>query len=99
MAKLRITPKAESDLTAIWLYTCQVWGAEQADRYVDQLDAGIKQLLSHPLLGTDYTHVRTGYRRLHVEHHSVFYRVLESEILVVRVLHEDMDAPRRIEDL
>jgi toxin ParE1/3/4 len=96
--KLSITPKAESDLTGIWLYTCKEWGVEQADKYLDELETSMKQLLSHPLLGADYTHVLTGYRRLQVEHHAVFYQVLESEMLVVRVLHEDMDAPQRLLD-
>lgn len=91
-------PKAEADLTRIWLYTCAEWGAEQADKYLDQLEVGMKQLLSHPLLGADYAHVLTGYRRLQVEHHAVFYQVLEPEVLVVRVLHEDMDAPKRLLD-
>ncbi len=91
-------PKAEADLTRIWLYTCAEWGAEQADKYLDQLEVGMKQLLSHPLLGADYAHVLTGYRRLQVEHHAVFYQVLEAEVLVVRVLHEDMDAPKRLLD-
>lgn len=98
MLTLSITPKAESDLTGIWFYTCKEWGAEQADTYLDQLEAGMNQLLSHPWLGADYTHVLTGYRRLQVEHHAVFYRVLEPEVLVVRVLHEDMDAPQRLLD-
>jgi len=96
--KLSITPKAETDLTGIWLYTCEEWGADQADRYLDQLEAGMKQLLGYPLLGADYAYVLTGYRRLQVEHHAVFYRVLQSEVFVVRVLHEDMDAPQRLLD-
>lgn len=97
MLKLSITPKAESDLTGIWLYTCEEWGAEQADRYLDQLEAGMKQLLSHPLLGADYAHVLTGYRRLQVEYHAVFYQVLaQEEVIVIRILHEDMDAPQRL---
>ncbi|RUO35113.1 type II toxin-antitoxin system RelE/ParE family toxin [Aliidiomarina soli] len=98
MLKLSITPKAEADLTGIWLFTCDEWGAEQADKYLDQLEAGMKQLLSHPLLGIDYAHVLTGYRRLQVERHAIFYQVLETHVLVVRVLHEDMDAPPRLPD-
>ena len=98
MLILSITPKAESDLTDIWLYTCDQWGVDQADHYLDQLAEGMNQLITHPLLGVDYTHVLTGYRRLQVEHHSVYYRVLETEVLVVRVLHEEMDAPKRLID-
>ena len=96
MLSLSITPKAESDLTDIWPYTCDQWGVDQADHYLDQLAEGMNQLITHPLLGVDYTHVLTGYRRLQVEHHSVYYRVFASEVLVVRVLHEEMDAPKRL---
>jgi len=96
--ELSVTPKAESDLIGIWLYTFEKWGADRADRYLDQLDTGMKRLTVHPLLGADYVHVHPGYRRLQVEHHAVFYRVLKSRVLVVRVLHEDMDAPQWLAD-
>jgi Plasmid stabilization system protein len=96
--KLSVTPKAESDLIDIWVYTCEEWGADQADKYLDQLEAGMRQLINHPSLGANYAHVFPGYRRLQVEHHAVFYQVLGSEVLVVRILHEDMDAPERLLD-
>ena len=98
MYTLHVTPTAESDLTEIWVYTCEKWGGVQADKYLDQLEEGMKQLIHHPSLGANYTHVLTGYRRLQVEHHAVFYQVQESEVLIVRVLHEDMDAPQRLLD-
>jgi len=56
----------------------------------------MKQLINHPSLGADYTHVFPGYRRLQVEYHAVFYQVLDPEVVVVRVAHEDMDAPKRL---
>ena len=98
MLKLSVTPKAESDLIGIWMYAGEEWGADQADTYLDQLAAGMKQLINYPSLGTGYAHVLPGYRRLQVEHHAVFYQVLEPEVRVVRVLHEDMDAPERLLD-
>jgi toxin ParE1/3/4 len=94
--KLSVTPKAESDLIGIWVYTCEEWGVDQADRYLDQLEGGMKQLINYPSLGPDYTYVFPGYRRLQIEHHAVFYQALEPEVVVVRVLHEDMDAPERL---
>jgi len=78
------------------VYTCEEWGVDQADKYLDQLEAGMKQLINHPLLGVDYAHVLPGYRRLQVEHHAVFYQEYEPEVLVIRVLHEDMDAYERL---
>ncbi|HDZ37567.1 MAG TPA: type II toxin-antitoxin system RelE/ParE family toxin [Marinobacter sp.] len=98
MLRLTVTPRAESDLTGIWIYTCEEWGVDQADSYLDQLAAGMNQLINHPSLGANYAHVIPGYRRLQVEHHAVFYRVLEPEVLFVRVLHEDLDAPQRLLD-
>ena len=98
MFNLSVTPKAESDLIRIWVYTCEEWGVDQADKYLDQLEEGMQQLINHPSLGANYAHVLPGYRRLQVEHHAVFYQVLESEMLIVRVLHEDMDAPERLLD-
>lgn len=92
-----LTPKAESDLAGIWLYTCEIWDAKQADKYLDQLEAGMNQLGVYPLMGVDYNHIRPGYRRFRIAHHDVFYQVLESELMVVRVLHESMDAPRRLD--
>lgn len=98
MLGLSVTPKAESDLIGIWVYTCEEWGVDQADKYLDQLQTGMLQLIDHPSLGANYAHVLHAYRRLQVEHHAVFYQVLESEVLVVRVLHQDMDAPERLLD-
>lgn len=94
MLALRLTPRAESDLVGVWVYSCETWGVEQADNYLDLLELGMKQLVQHPALGTVYSHVLPGYRRLHVEYHDVFYKVSGEEVLVVRVLHESMDAPR-----
>jgi toxin ParE1/3/4 len=32
--ELRVTPKAESDLIGIWIYTCEQWGVDQADKWL-----------------------------------------------------------------
>ncbi|GLR64519.1 toxin ParE1 [Marinospirillum insulare] len=80
------------------MYTCEAWGVEQADKYLDQLEVRMRQLIDHPLLGVDYTHVYPDYRRLQVERHAIFYQVFELEVLIIRVLHEDMDVPERLSD-
>lgn len=98
MLTLRVTPKAETDLIGIWAYTSEQWGPDQADMYLDLLEAGMKQLTLHPLLGVDYSHVLPGYRRLPVEHHGVFYKVVEPDVLVIRVLHDSIDAPAKLQE-
>ena len=96
MLQLTISPKAESDLIGIWVYTCEQGGPDQADKYLAQLGSGMKRLVEHPSLGADYTHVFPEYRRLQIEHHYVFYKVQASQIIVMRVLHQEMDAPDRL---
>jgi toxin ParE1/3/4 len=83
--------RARDDLLGIWLYTAERWGAEQADAYLDRLEAGISRLRDNPLAGTDFNNVREGYRRLAVERHRVFYLVSNERIEIVRILHERMD--------
>ncbi len=68
------TARAEQDLLDIWLYTFRTWGEVQADRYLDELDLGIRLLAENPNLGSDYGHICDGYRRLSINYHRVFYR-------------------------
>lgn len=98
MLSRKVTPHAESDLVDIWLHTSKTWSAVPADQYLDQLEAGMRHLTDHPSLGIDYRHILPGYRKLRIEHHDIFYRTHESEILVTRVLHEDMDAFARLQE-
>jgi toxin ParE1/3/4 len=88
---LRITPRARQDLKAIWTYTVKRWGEPQADLYLQQLDAGIRSLIDFQDIGESCGHIRAGYRRLQVNRHLIFYRRVEMQIEIVRVLHQSMD--------
>lgn len=87
---------AEDDLVGIWRYSFERWGIEQADRYLDELDEGIEALAGSPRLGSECGHIRAGYRRLRIRHHSVYYRLSSSRIEIVRVLHERMEPDRHL---
>jgi plasmid stabilization system protein ParE len=39
MRRLVVSKRAETDLRGIWLYSLETWGEEQADCYLDELDA------------------------------------------------------------
>ena len=40
--------------------------------------------------------IRSGYRRRGVERHMVYFRITDYGIVIVRKLHDRMDAPRRL---
>jgi toxin ParE1/3/4 len=43
-AECRLAPEAERDMEAIWFYTLEEWGLEQANRYTDELTDAFGQL-------------------------------------------------------
>jgi toxin ParE1/3/4 len=95
-AEYRLAPAATRDLEAIWLYTFEKWGIEQAHRYTDDLTSAFDRLADNPQLGMGCDHIRKGYRRYVVERHAVYYRVTDYGIAVIRVLHDRMDAPQKL---
>lgn len=91
MREINKQASAEEDLMDIWLFTFNEWGSEQADHYLDSLGSAIEKLRNHPKLGADCSHVKSGYRRLGVLHHKVYYFLTDSSVEIVRVLHERTD--------
>ena len=89
-AEYRLTPEAERDLEAIWLYTFEEWGLKQAHRYTDELTEAFTQLAASPEIATPYGQIRKGYRRSRVGRHVIYFRLTEYGIAVVRVLHVRM---------
>jgi toxin ParE1/3/4 len=96
MAEFRLTPAALRDLEGIWQYTVERWGVEQAEHYVDLLNAAFEGLAQAPRSAPACDHIRPGYRRQSVERHVVYYRIEGKSVTVVRVLHDRMDAVRHL---
>ena len=96
MADCRLTPAALRDIESIWQYTAEQWGVAQASFYIDKLDACFDVLAQSPTVAPTCDHIRPGYRRQLVEHHAVYYHIEDAKVIVVRVLHERMDAPRHL---
>jgi toxin ParE1/3/4 len=92
---IHVAPLAEADLEAIWLYTFQNWSAEQADSYHADIMSALAGLASGSRFGRDVD-VREGYLKYPVGAHLVFYRVRESGIDVIRILHQRMDVARHL---
>lgn len=69
------------------------FGETQADSYTDALEAFFEILSEMPAMGRDYEAV-PGVMRISFQAHMIFYAVRDEGILVVRILHQQMD-PRR----
>jgi toxin ParE1/3/4 len=41
-------------------------------------------------------HIRPGYRRRNIKRHMIYFRITEYGIAIIRILHEQMDAPHHL---
>ncbi len=97
MAGFKLTNAAVKDLEEIWVYTCQNWSVEQADRYYNLIIDEIEFLSLNPLSGRPVDFIKEGYCVSKVKSHLVFYKATSNkEIEVIRILHQNMDVIQRI---
>ncbi len=88
--------EAIQDLEEIWFYTYTTWSQEQADRYHSLIINEIAFLATKPESGKILDHLRKGYRSAKVKSHYIFYRFTSNELEIIRILHENMDIPNRL---
>jgi toxin ParE1/3/4 len=98
MRRLVVSDRAETDLREIWLYSFKTWGEAQADRYLGELGAGLRECGAEPERGKCRDGVRPGYWSRLIRRHVAFYTFTENEVLVQRVLHGSMDPDLHLDD-
>ena len=89
---LRVQEAASLRLDEIYRYTRDQWGAEQADRYINDLFAAFELIdghgvASHPIpaqFGVD------GFYFRHAHHFVYWRRLSDGDVGIVTVLHERM---------
>ncbi len=96
MTKIEFTHDAERDLINIFFYGIEHFGPVQAERYLESTNAKIKMAAEHPDFGADYGFVVEGVRRYESVSHAIYYRPTQSGILILRVLHSQMDPTRHL---
>ena len=95
----KISNQALIDLEQIWLYTFKNWSIEQADRYYNLLISEMEYVSQNQDSGKSMNHIKNGYRVSKVKSHLIFYKTSsESEIEIIRILHERMDIENRLKE-
>jgi len=86
MLKVTRTPAAVRDLVAItdWIAADNI---DAALRFYDEVDRLLHLIARHPRIGEVVEHLAPGLRRCTLDDYLVFYRLLEDQIELVRVLH------------
>ena len=90
MSRYRLSAMAERDLADIADYTTDVWGAKQAELYLDSLVECFDRIGEMPGLGRECDSVHPGFRRIEQGKHVVFYKPRRRDVFIVRILHQNM---------
>lgn len=91
-------PRAAEEIDAIADYTLAQYGMDQARAYLSDMRGQIEFAAEFPGIGGPTRGLPSDYRKLTTGQHRVIYRYSETEIIVVRVLHERQDVPDEIEE-
>lgn len=86
MTKYRLSILAKQDLIEIAIYGDQNFGIEQSNQYRDRLQNRFQLLAEQPLLFPAVDHIHTGYRRSVCGKHSIYYRITDDVIEIMRIL-------------
>jgi toxin ParE1/3/4 len=84
-------PKAKQDLRNIWDYFARVASADIADKILHEIDQRAAHLSARPYLGRPRDEIMPGLRGVLVQPHTVFYRVTDTAVEILRILHERRD--------
>lgn len=90
--KLKLARAARSDLASLLSFTLQTWGRAQFLAYQEKLNAALAAIAANPRAGKP----RHGLLVHQVGRHRIFYRVEDTVIIVLRILHDRMDAGRHL---
>jgi len=98
MAKYQITNRAVGDLAQIWNYTRETWSEEQADRYYRMLTDFFEAIARSPESGRKYPQVMKDLYGHRAGRHIIFYEWRNNQVVIIRILHEQMDLKNRLHD-
>jgi len=96
MPDYRLSTRAAADIAQIADYTIERFGIEQARKYRDALEICFTTLAGNALLGRSAAALAPHLRRFEHASHVIFYKPHHDGVLIVRVLHESMDAPSHL---
>jgi toxin ParE1/3/4 len=94
VASYRLPERAAADVLEIAAYTADRFGPRQAQRYHAGLERILQAPAKSPGRGRNAPDVGPNMLRYNYESHVVFYRPNPDGVLIVRVLHQAMDAAR-----
>lgn len=93
-SRYQLTDRADADLFEISLYLARQGSIETAERFIDAVHEQFARLAEFPGTGRAREELAPGLRSIPEGKYVIFYRALQEDILVMRVLHGSRDTRR-----
>ena len=90
MSRYRISTEAQADLEEIWWYIAEE-NEQAADLLIDEIIERFPRLAQFPKMGRKRAEILKGLRSFPVQRYTIFYRLVDEGIEVIRVLHSARD--------
>jgi toxin ParE1/3/4 len=94
MRRLDFTPRARRDIEEIWDYSADQFGLDQADLYLRGIQRAAMTVAEDPRRGLACDEIRSGYRKFSAGSHILFFKASTTRVVIVRILHRQMDFGR-----
>lgn len=88
-----LSEAADQDLENIFDFTLNQFGFDQAEKYLLEIEDLFKILVLHPESGKARNEIKEGLYSFPKDNHIIFYRILDKQIQIIRVLHGSRDLP------
>ena len=94
-----LTDRALSDIRDIERFSVGRWGRKTADKYLDDIESALDRLSNDPALLRLEAEISRHVRFYHVRRHILVCDVRTDSIVVLTVIHCEMDIPSRLAEL
>ncbi len=92
--RLELSEPARADFRDLLSFTLQTWGESQFIEYKNKINSALNAIADNPNIGRK----RHGLMVYTTGRHLIFYRMEQTTLYILRILHERMDAVRHLPD-
>ncbi|ACT14473.1 MULTISPECIES: type II toxin-antitoxin system RelE/ParE family toxin [Pectobacterium] len=93
--KIKLTPLAQHDLEAIYLYGLLHFNQERAEAYLETIEHAFTAI-RHNKIGIERKELGPGLYSFPVARHTLFFLYETDSVIVVRILHHSQDIVRHL---
>jgi toxin ParE1/3/4 len=96
MKPLIVSPRAAHDLDALFDYTEERWGLDQAIAYTLGIRRNLQEICGGRRYGRKIPGLRKAYLSVAYQSHYLIYRETSHSIVLIRILHRRMNIGRHL---